>query len=236
MSAALAVQVLPGAALHLLADRAAFDPALGCLLIADAHIGKAQSFRRRGVPVPAGTTAHSLARLSALVAATGARQIVFLGDLMHSAHAQNPATMQAFGDWRSQHADLELTLVRGNHDDHAGDPPAILDIQAFDEPLRHGALAFCHHPQPIAGAYVLAGHLHPCVSVGGRAHDWHRLPCFWFSQQVGVLPAFGSFTGMQTIRTKQGERVFAAAAHRVFELQPKPKARALRTIRTVHTT
>ncbi len=78
-------------------------------------------------------------------------------------------------------------------------------------------LALCHRPRPMDGAFVLAGQLHPCVSVGGRAHHWHRLPCFWFTQRVGVFPAFGAFTGMQAIRVHQGERV--------FELLPKPKPR-----------
>ena len=39
--------------------------------------------------------------------------------------------------------------------------------------------ALCHHPRPRRGAYVLAGHLHPCVSLGGRGFDQLRLPCFW---------------------------------------------------------
>ena len=108
--------------------------------------------------------------------------MVFLGDLLHSAHAHAPATLQALAQWRKQHAALELLLVRGNHDDHAGDPPAALGMQAVDEPLRLGGLALCHHPQPRDGAYVLAGHLHPCVVLGGRAHERLRLPCFHFGE------------------------------------------------------
>jgi len=173
--------------------------------------------------VPAGTTDETLTVLSGLVKRLEAKRIIFLGDLLHSAHSLAPATLAAVIRWREFHSALELTLVRGNHDDRAGDPPAVLDIQAFDEPLMHRGLALCHHPQPIAGAFVLAGHVHPCVSVGGRAHDWHRLPCFWFTQRMAVLPAFGAFTGMQAIRPARGERVFAAAAERVFELLPKPK-------------
>ena len=218
MSSALAVQVLPGARLHLLADRAAFDPELGCLLVAEAHIGKAQSFRRRGVPVPAGTTGHSLDRLSALVQATGARQMVFLGDLLHSAHAQAAATMQTFGEWRARHPDLVLTLVRGNHDDHAGDPPAQLRIAVVDGPLRLGAWTLSHHPDPVPGAYVLAGHVHPCVVLGGRARDRLRLPCFHFGASVGVLPAFGAFTGMFALPRQPSDRLFAIADGQVLAL------------------
>ena len=49
-----------GAALHLLPQKAAWWPAERTLLVADAHIGKAVSFRRLGVPVPPGTTSETL--------------------------------------------------------------------------------------------------------------------------------------------------------------------------------
>ncbi len=209
-----------GRPLTLLAEKAAFLAASRTLLVADAHIGKAVSFRRLGVPVPAGTTDETLALLTRLVQRLGAQRIVFLGDFLHSVRSLAPRTLAAVTRWRELHGALELTLVRGNHDDHAGDPPPLLGIRSVDEPLMHRGLALCHHPRPAAGAFVLAGHLHPCVSVGARANDWHRLPCFWFSDQVGVLPAFGAFTGMHPIRARPGERVFASGADRVFELQP----------------
>lgn len=212
-----------GNTLMLLPEKAMFLPEVDTLLVADAHIGKATSFRQLGVPVPAGTTEETLAVLTRLIRRLDARRVVFLGDFLHSARSLAPDTFAALRRWRELHGAIELTLVRGNHDDRAGDPPGSLDIQPFDEPLPLRGLALCHHPRPVAGAFVLAGHLHPCVSIGGRAHDWHRLPCFWFSDRVGVLPAFGAFTGMQAIRVRTGERVFAAAPDRVFELAPKQK-------------
>ena len=147
-----------------------------------------------------------------------ARRIVFLGDFLHSARSQVAATLGAVTRWRAEHASLELVLVRGNHDDRAGDPPASLGFTVVDEPLMEDGLALCHHPEPIAGAYVLAGHLHPCVSVQGRARERLRLPCFHFGALVGVLPAFGSFTGMHPARVAPGDRVFAVADDAVREL------------------
>lgn len=204
--------------LWLLPERAAFLPETSTLLIADAHIGKALSFRRLGVPVPHGTTAETLGVLTALINRLGAKRIVFLGDFLHSARSHGPTTMDTVTRWRNAHPALDLTLVRGNHDDHAGDPPAHLGIRAVDEPLMHGDLALCHHPLARPPAYVLAGHLHPGVSLGGRANDRLRLPCFWFGAHVGVLPAFGAFTGLHTIRAEAGDRVFAATDGRVIEL------------------
>ncbi len=207
-----------GHALTLLPEKALWLAEPRTLLVADAHIGKAVSFRALGVPVPRGTTTETLGVLTALVARLKARRIVFLGDLLHSAHAHAAATLAAVTAWRDAHAELELTLVRGNHDDRAGDPPPHLRIEVFDEPLPLGGLLLCHHPVARDAGYVLAGHLHPCVTVGGRANDHLRLPCFHFGPQVGVLPAFGAFTGMHPARIRPGDRVFAVTGDQVVEI------------------
>ena len=87
-----------------------------------------------------------------------------------------PDTLAAVLRWRELHSAVELTLVRGNHDDRAGDRTGHARHPAL---RRTGDVAWPRaEPSPAADercAYVLAGHLHPCVSIGGRAHDWHRL-------------------------------------------------------------
>ena len=207
-----------GEALVLLPERAAYLTERRLLLIADAHLGKASSFRRLGVPVPGGTTAENLAGIDALVARLGARHIVFLGDLLHSAQAHSAGVQSAVSQWRSRHPELQLTLVRGNHDDRAGDPPAALGIEVVDEPLTLGPWALCHRPQVLADGWVLAGHLHPCVRLNGPARDRLRLPCFWIRERLGVLPAFGAFTGMHPIDPCPGDRIFAVTPQGVLEL------------------
>jgi len=205
---------LGGAVLRLLPQRAAWLPQVQTLLVADAHIGKAHAFRRLGVPVPSGTTADGLQRLNDLLLCTGAQRIVFLGDLLHAARGRHPATLAAVAQWRAQWPALQLLLVRGNHDRHAGDPPASWRVDCADEPCTLPGLprlALAHHPNAVAGAYVLAGHVHPGVVLGGRAHQRLRLPCFHFGAQVGLLPAFGAFTGLHVLRPQPGERVFAIA-------------------------
>jgi DNA ligase-associated metallophosphoesterase len=202
-----------GTRLRLLPERAAWLVDHATLLVADAHIGKAVSFRRLGVPVPRGTTSETLARLGTLIERTGARRVVFLGDLLHSARYRAPALLSAVSQWRQRHAAVELMLGRGNHDRHAGDPPADWAIEALAGPLRLDGLpglALAHHPEPVPGAYVIAGHVHPAVRLG-RGIDSLRLPCFHFGAAVGVLPAFGAFTGMHVVRPAPGERVFVVA-------------------------
>jgi metallophosphoesterase superfamily enzyme len=133
--------------------------------------------------------------------------------------------MQAFAAWRERHAGIDLLLVRGNHDDRAGDPPPALGVHCVDEPHAFAAapgLALRHHPRPHPGAYVLAGHEHPCTHVG-RGIDRLRLPCFHFGAEVGVLPAFGAFTGMHPIERSGGDRVFVVADNAVHALPPNPR-------------
>ena len=214
----LAVELRPGAWLHLLPQRAAYDPALQCLLVADAHLGKAASFRRLGVPVPEATTADALQRIDASITATGARQVVFLGDLWHGPLTKVAATVAAVAHWRRGHPGLAMTLVRGNHDARAGEAPADLAVEACDAPLRLGPWALVHEPQAVDGAYTLAGHVHPGVVLGGRAADRLRLPCFRFDEKIGLLPAFGDFTGLHVPRRQRGERVFAIVGELVQEV------------------
>lgn len=218
---------LPGGeAAVLLADRALLLPAHGALVVADVHFGKAATFRARGVPVPQGTTTDNLRRLDALLGATSARKLVFLGDLFHAREAHAPDTLTALHAWRARHPRVEMVLVEGNHDRHAGAPPAALGLRVEDEPWRLGGLALCHHPQRVEGAHVLAGHLHPCVRLYGGANDSLRLPCFWIRDELTLLPAFGEFTGGAPIAREPGDRVVALAEGRLFPLPALPEDRA----------
>jgi DNA ligase-associated metallophosphoesterase len=225
-----------GETLELRPERAVLLPRHGVLLVADAHLGKARAFREQGVPVPGGTTRGTLARLDALVRATAATQVVFLGDLLHSRHVQGSAALAEFEAWRAAHAGLALTLVRGNHDARAGDPPATLGIAVVTEPYALGELALCHHPDPrhrsrggfdlhadppTAGRARVAGHAHPCFGLHGRT-DSLRLPCFHFGARVAVLPAFGEFTGMHPVRREPGDRVWVVADDAVIEVPARP--------------
>jgi uncharacterized protein len=216
----------PGSAvLHLLPEKAVWLPAARTLLVADPHFGKAAVFRARGIPVPRGSTGGSLQTLSVLIERLGAQQLVFLGDFMHARESHSTGTLEALAQFRAAHARCAMTLVRGNHDSHAGDPPASLDIAIVDEPFLVDGLALKHHPEPEADHYVLAGHLHPCVRLAA-AGDAARLPCFWMGEHVGVLPAFGEFTGMHPVRAAAGERLYAVTEERVFALPPQQERAA----------
>jgi len=209
-----------GAPWELLTDGAAYWIDRRWLVIADAHFGKAAAFRARGVPVPQGTTSETLGRLDKLIDALEPAALVILGDFLHAREAHAPATLAALARWRGRHTTLDIVLVEGNHDLSAGRPPNDLNIEVVPEPWRVDALAFCHHPQFVPGAAVLAGHLHPAVRLYGRADDSVRLPCFWLREGLAVLPAFGAFTGGARFEREPGDRVVALAESRLYEVPP----------------
>ncbi|MEQ6307022.1 ligase-associated DNA damage response endonuclease PdeM [Delftia acidovorans] len=208
--------LLAGEPVHLLAQHALWWPAQGTLFIADLHLGKAATFRARGIPVPAGTTQGNLDRLSALLQGLPVRRLVVLGDFLHAAQARTPSVLAALADWRLRHAALEVVLVRGNHDSHAGDPPSALGISVVDEPWRLGPFAGCHYPQEAPACHVLAGHVHPAVVLRGPGRDALRLPCFAVHPGFTLLPAFGLFTGMASLPPGPGLQCFAVGGGRVW--------------------
>ena len=206
--------LVAGERLLLLPQKAVYWPAAKMLVIADIHFGKAASFRARGVPVPRGTTTQNLAALDELMALHEVEHILFLGDFLHARAAHAPATLAAMLAWRGRHPGLKLTLVRGNHDRHAGDPAASLGIEMADEPHTVGPFAFCHHPDLEADGYVLAGHVHPVFVLATRFESL-RLPCFLVGAARMVLPSFGAFTGGFPVVPGPGEQIFVTSGEAV---------------------
>lgn len=205
--------------LWLCPERAAFWPDGQVLFIADFHLGKAHSFRRLGVPVPSGTSAANLLRLGALVDRLHAREVVFLGDFLHSSRVQDSPALTTFAEWRAARPGLRLVLLRGNHDRHAGDPPAALDMVVGPEPMQRGPWALFHHPPVDGPTPALAGHLHPAVTLGGRGADRLRLPAFhWQRRRLMVLPAFGEFTGHAAVARGPDDACFVSDGERVIAL------------------
>jgi len=210
--------VWAGERVLLLAGRALWWPARRTLFVADLHLGKAAAYRALGQPVPGGTTRQNLARLDALIATQAPQAIVFLGDFLHAPEARTPALLRAAAAWRARHAGIAMTLVRGNHDRRAGDPPPELGIAVVNEPHLLGPFACCHHPQRPATHFVLAGHVHPVCRLQGPGRDSLRLPCFVSEPGLALLPAFGEFTGGAPMDAAPGRRLHVVGGAGVWAL------------------
>ncbi len=202
----------------LLPEKVAYWPAKKALFVADFHLGKAASFRSAGIPLPCGTTTENVERLGRAIDKTGARQVVFLGDFLHAREGRAASTFAKFGAWRESRKGLELTLVRGNHDKKAGDPPDAWSVRCIEAGEALGPFILNHEPGASRGGYALAGHIHPAVRLCASGEKSLRLPCFWFGARYGVLPAFGAFTGNAEVLPRRGDQVFVIAEQEVLQV------------------
>jgi DNA ligase-associated metallophosphoesterase len=206
-----AIADVAGERLALLPERAAYWERAKTLLVADPHFGKAAAFRAAGVMVPRGTTTETLQRLGASLTYTGATRIVFLGDFLHAKEGRAPETLRTINEWRDRWSHIEMTLVRGNHDARAGDPPKEMRISCVSGVMAEPPFAFAHHPVRSDEGYVIAGHIHPGVTLRGAGKQASKLPCFWFGRETAVFPAFGEFTGLAVVNPVEGDRVWVVA-------------------------
>jgi DNA ligase-associated metallophosphoesterase len=209
-----------GETVELLAERALHWPRSRTLFVADVHLGKGAALRAGGIALPRGATAHDLQRLSTLIARTGATTLVILGDFLHAASGRVEALDLAFRTWRETHRTVDVVLVRGNHDAHAGDPPAGWQVRVVSEPHPLPPFLGCHAPVTPRSGHALCGHIHPGVRVGGGVERAARLPCFVVGRRRTILPAFGRLTGLALMSTDADDVRVAVAGSRLFRLPP----------------
>jgi len=205
--------------LYLLPQKAIYWRQEKALIAADVHLGKVGHFRKAGIAVPLDMEQNELAVLSDLIFEHKAEKLILLGDFFHS---DLNADWDWFILWRSQFPKLEIILIKGNHDIIAETNYHQLDIIIHDE-LLIGPFLMLHHPLvdealKDAAGYVFCGHIHPGISLAGRARQQITLPCFAFGANQAILPSFGKFTGRVAIRSVKADKIFAIAKDKVLAI------------------
>jgi uncharacterized protein len=204
--------------LTLMSERAVYWASAHTLFIADPHFGKTATFRAYGIPLPEGSMAADLQRLTQALNYTRATTLIILGDMLHTAKGRDEQTLVTFSTWRKQHPEIELLLIRGNHDKKAGDPPDAWGVRCVDAPMLSSPFTLSHIPLESDSGYVLAGHLHPAVQLVGKGRQTLKLPCFRFGAACGILPAFGSFIDHTFIKPAPHDRIYGVTPAQVFAL------------------
>jgi len=201
--------------LVLLPERALYLPQYRMLVVADVHIGKSAHFRKEGLIMPAVSSAADLDLVGALCYRYEVSDVLFLGDLFHS---RFNSEWFLFENFLHKHPDLHIILAKGNHDIL---PEFLLEESnvVLADSFVAGDLLFTHHPleAPVPGTLNIAGHIHPGCLLRNKGFQSYRLPCFYFCDNVLLLPAFGSLTGMHMVRKTEGARIFPVFKDEVLE-------------------
>jgi len=204
-------------AFQLLAEKAIYLNAYDILLVADLHLGKVNHFRRSGIPAPTQANEENLDRLILLLQRVKPQRVLFMGDLFHSHYNEE---WEAFGQTLKYFPSISFELVMGNHDILSEYQYMKHALKLHARPIIIDNLLISHEPvQDIPqNLYNLAGHIHPGVSLRGKGRQGVKLPCFWFGEKQGLLPAFGAFTGLAKLRPKKGDKVFVVVENKVIDV------------------
>ncbi|MFC1223279.1 ligase-associated DNA damage response endonuclease PdeM [Pedobacter sp. BG31] len=198
-------------------ERALFLPKHQLLAISDLHLGKSAHFRQAGLQVPATIAQTDLQRLSWLIKQYQPETLLINGDMFH--HGLN-TDIEEFSIWRKQYQELNFLLVKGNHDRLSNANYAEMGIEIHEPSFCLGPFCFIHDALQCTEdeLYPISGHIHPGVTIVGKAKQRLKFPCFYFGKEYAVLPAFSLFTGLYNIYPKTSERIFAVTPKSVLEV------------------
>lgn len=203
-------------------ERSLFWEEQNTLIIADMHLGKTGHFRKSGIAVPQSIYKADLQRLMAQLYLFKVDRLIIAGDLTHSTINKE---LDLFLRWRKDFSLLHIDLVKGNHDILSDDWYAEADINISEKKLEAGPFIFIHdlkQHQHLTDEekklYTFTGHMHPAISMRGHGKQSLRFPCFYFTKEYCVLPAFSRFTGSYQVRPERDETVFALVENSIMQL------------------
>lgn len=198
----------------LLPQKAIFWPDQKCLILGDLHLGKVSHFRKNGIALTENAQFKNLEILNDLIKNINPNKVVFLGDLFHSSINSE---WLLFEKLILSFPKVEFELIVGNHDIIKKENFDKLNIELVDERII-GPILLSHEPKESDEYYVLSGHIHPGVKLNGKGKQKLLLPCFYFGEKQGLLPAFGSLTGLVNIKVNKKDKVFIIANQEVISV------------------
>jgi uncharacterized protein len=190
------------------------------LVFSDLHIGKIDHFRKNGIGLPKIAAHEDIERLGRIIDAYDVDKCIFLGDLFHS---EINNFWFAFTDFIALNNDITFILVKGNHDILEDKEYAKASIKLVSE-LKLGKILFTHDLSLKKGYYNLHGHIHPGVTLKGKARQSISLPCYYFDENYGVLPAFGRFTGLSILEHSNKSTVVVVAQDQLIKVYDQNNA------------
>ncbi len=212
---------IKGEKFTLISERAMYYDKIKALLIADLHIGKVSHFRKNNIPIPQAASQKNFDTLELLICKWKPKKVYFLGDLFHSFYNKEWDQLTFL---LAKYSKIEFILISGNHDILHQDNYITAGIRCYDNKVI-GPFLLSHHPEENEKYYNLCGHIHPGIKLKGEGKQSMKLPCFYFGENQGILPAFGSFTGTASIKVKQGDQVFAIFKDQIISINTEKKGK-----------
>lgn len=214
-------QILPqeinGEEFILSRERAIYWPGTNSIIISDLHIGKTGHFRKSGIAVPQTVFVEDMQRLAATISFFNPSRIIIIGDLFHSQHNME---LDLFSKWRKDFSSIEFLLVKGNHDILPTEWYNQAKITLYKNIFSEADFSFVHDLKDFKNesGFCFSGHIHPGVKLKGLGKQRMNFPCFYFSGNHGILPAFSKFTGFVSMQQKKKDTIVAITPTELIKL------------------
>ena len=200
----------------MLYEKALYKHEGSILIISDVHLGKARHFRKAGIAIPSISQQGDYDNLERLFRKVAPEQVYFLGDLFHSTLNHD---WHSFCDLVAAFPAIKFTLIKGNHDLISKKDFADICIDVVDE-IDDDFWIYTHQPLDTVpnGRVNIAGHIHPGIVLSGGARQSIKLPCFYTTDDLVILPAFGVLTGLYSMDKTLQTKIYAVLPDRVQQI------------------
>lgn len=197
-----------GQTLWLSAEKCMFWEEERMLIVSDLHIGKAAHFRKSGIAVPGQVFEEDMKRIDRQIDYFQPRTLLVTGDFFHSEANEEH---ERFKLWRATHKDLQCCMIRGNHEVLSDCAYTAMGIDVLGVYFKAGPFYFIHEKPQVLPPHMFAfsGHVHPGIRLKGIGKQAVTLPCFYFSKNYCILPAFSRFTGKYLVQPHKSDEVYA---------------------------
>ena len=181
------------------------------LIVSDLHFGKTGHFRKNGIAVPHKIYLEDLQRLVDQLTHYKPEKMIIVGDLFHS---ESNNELDLFVKWRKDFAEIDFILVKGNHDILSAEWYQRAGIRVKEGCFTLGEFDFLHDCSDAELSakkknYTFSGHIHPGVMISGIGKQRLQFPCYYFSENSAILPAFSKFSGIALVKKKKNATIYA---------------------------
>ncbi len=194
-------------------------PRESLVVVADIHLGKAQTFQQSGLWLPPAAHGRDLDQLLDIAEKYDLKHALFLGDFVHSRAGVTGQVIEEFVQWQNRFQG-QVTIVIGNHDRPLVSRwPEAWNFSALVESVSIRGFEFQHEPPEASreDTFTFCGHIHPKIHLR-QGPEKLDLPAFVITPNVGYLPAYSSLAGGASFAYSKKNRYFVPSAEQVVEV------------------
>lgn len=196
-------------------QRALFWKETETLVLSDLHLGKTAHFRKNGIALPSEIIENDLQRLSDLVKYFQPKKMIIVGDFVH---AGKNSEFNLFSEWKSRFPDLKIVMVKGNHDRISKEKLYEIGVTEVCEIYEEENFIFSHEKVESEEKFCISGHIHPGIRIKTPVGRFVKFPSFVVTNSQLILPAFSSFTGLDTKNHPENSSYYFFTEDGIYEI------------------